>query len=426
MHDGAAFLIDHVFPPVPVRMWVISFPPPLRYLLAYDADIFAEVLRIFLDEVFSYLKQTAKRELGLDELSDTHAHSGAVSFVQRFGDGLRSNCHVHSLVLDGVYVQTDRHEPPVFRALPPPTNVDIRAIGTNVWIRTTRLLQQRGRYFDADPSEADVLAQEHPLLAAAYAASIRNMIATGPRAGQGVLHLGASDAEGANIDAERATRNGEPTHGYSVHAGVRVPAWDRRQLERLCRYASRGPIATGRLSLTSDGHVVVRLRRPWRDGTTHLKLTAHELIEKLCALVAPPRFNLVRFHGLLAPNHRLRSLVVPRSDDGELTMPNKQLPLLGRRRRKRQRDGRLRQEPRPRMPWPQLMQRTWGVDVLACARCGGRMKLVAFATEPRAIQRLLAGLGEPYEVPDTRLARGPPTGQLELFGADDDARVAAA
>ena len=36
-----------------------------------------------------------------------------------------------------------------------------------------------------------------------------------------------------------------------------------------------------------------------------------ELIEKLAALVPPPRLNLVRYHGILAPNARARCLVVP-------------------------------------------------------------------------------------------------------------------
>jgi hypothetical protein len=49
----------------------------------------------------------------------------------------------------------------------------------------------------------------------------------------------------------------------------------------------------------------------WSDGTTHLLLSPLELIEKLAALVPPPRLNLVRYHGLLAPNARQRQQIVP-------------------------------------------------------------------------------------------------------------------
>ncbi len=129
-------------------------------------------------------------------------------------------------------------------------------------MRTTHLLRKRGKYFDADPTEADTLAQEHPLLAAAYTASIRNMIATGPRAGQPVLALGQlAHAEGLTDDSGKISFDGErPLHGYSVHEEgrdpiVRVPAWDRSRLERLARYAARGPIANERLSLTGDDQI---------------------------------------------------------------------------------------------------------------------------------------------------------------------------
>ena len=211
-------------------MWVISFPPPLRYLLAYDAEICSAVISIFLSEVFAWLRRTAKKELGLKRLSD--AHPGSVSFVQRFGDGLRLSVHVHTLAMDGIYVQHDPSQPPAFHALPAPTKLDIQAVGTNVWMQTTRLGQDRGQYLDADPAEADKLAQEQPLLAAAYAASVKNAIAFGPRAGQGVLRLGWA----TNDDSEPgpAEVNG-PLHGFNVHAGVRVPASDRKRLERLCR-----------------------------------------------------------------------------------------------------------------------------------------------------------------------------------------------
>ena len=45
------------------------------------------------------------------------------------------------------------------------------------------------------------------------------------------------------------------------------------------------------------------------DGTTQLLLSPLELIEKLATLVPPPRLNLLRHHGLLAPNARHRSQV---------------------------------------------------------------------------------------------------------------------
>ncbi len=59
------------------------------------------------------------------------------------------------------------------------------------------------------------------------------------------------------------------------------------------------------------GRVVLKLKTPWRDGTTHLVMSPLEFMQRLAALVPRPRLHLIRFHGVLAPNAKLRSQVVP-------------------------------------------------------------------------------------------------------------------
>ena len=59
-------------------------------------------------------------------------------------------------------------------------------------------------------------------------------------------------------------------------------------------------------------------------------------------------------------------------------------------------------------PWAELLKRTFGVDVLACPKCEGRLKLVALVTEPTSVSRYLRSLGEPTEAPARSVARGPP------------------
>ena len=46
-------------------------------------------------------------------------------------------------------------------------------------------------------------------------------------------------------------------------------------------------------------------------GTTHLVMSPLELMQRLAALVPRPRLHLIRFHGVLVPNAKLRALVVP-------------------------------------------------------------------------------------------------------------------
>ena len=67
-----------------------------------------------------------------------------------------------------------------------------------------------------------------------------------------------------------------------------------------------------RLSRTRAGAVVLQLKTPYRDGTTHLVMTPLEFLQRLAALVPRPRLHLIRFHGVLAPNAALQSQIVPR------------------------------------------------------------------------------------------------------------------
>ncbi len=46
MAETAALLSDEVFPAVPIRQWVISFPFPLRYLFAAHPQAMGKVLGI--------------------------------------------------------------------------------------------------------------------------------------------------------------------------------------------------------------------------------------------------------------------------------------------------------------------------------------------------------------------------------------------
>ena len=84
MADTAAHLVDRVFPIVPVRQWVLSFPHDLRYRLAYDAGLVTGVLAIFTKMIFASLVERA-REFG----TVGKARSGAVCFIQRFDSALR-------------------------------------------------------------------------------------------------------------------------------------------------------------------------------------------------------------------------------------------------------------------------------------------------------------------------------------------------
>jgi hypothetical protein len=90
------------------------------------------------------------------------------------------------------------------------------------------------------------------------------------------------------------------------HAYMRQCIVARISTERLCRYITRPEIANERLKRNPAGQVVVKLKSPYRDGTTHIVMSPLELMQLLAALVPRPRLHLIRFHGVLAPYANLR------------------------------------------------------------------------------------------------------------------------
>ena len=72
----------------------------------------------------------------------------------------------------------------------------------------------------------------------------------------------------------------------------------------------RPAFADDQLRRDGGSRVGFELKTPWRDGTTHLEMTPVDFLERLAALVPRPRLHLIRFHGILARNAKLRSVVV--------------------------------------------------------------------------------------------------------------------
>jgi hypothetical protein len=76
MVEVAAHMVDNVFPRLPVRQWVLSFPKRLRYFLQRDAELTGRVLQVFLRAVEAKLRAASP-----DTPAD--ARFGGVTFVQR-------------------------------------------------------------------------------------------------------------------------------------------------------------------------------------------------------------------------------------------------------------------------------------------------------------------------------------------------------
>jgi hypothetical protein len=80
--------------------------------------------------------------------------------------------------------------------------------------------------------------------------------------------------------------------GYSLHADLAVGHKETKKLERLLRYRLRPPFAQKRLSLTSDGKVRLKLRKPYTTGQTEIVLPPKDSLRRLIATIPPSGMNM--------------------------------------------------------------------------------------------------------------------------------------
>ena len=410
MSDVAAHLVDEVLPEVPIRQWVCSLPWSLRYPLAYNRRLCADVLAAFVGALTRSLRWRAKRQLGLRSIED--ALVGAGTFIQRSDSSLRLNVHFHTLALDGVYVRDPRGAL-VFHALPAPSGEEVAGVAAWTHAALLRVLERHGRSLDGADEPTDALVHEQPGLASCYAASAGDMQLLGAAPGQKTAKL-VRPVRPVRLVPSPDEALAE-VGGVNIHAKVVVDGRDRKHLERLCRYVARPPLSQDRLELHGDGRVRLGFKPAWRDGTHAVLLDPLDFIGRLCALVPPPRFHMLRYHGVLAAHSSPRAEVVL---GRESPSPPAQLPLFVPA------DVAPLAPPEPpsRHPWAWLLRRVFAVDVTTCPvdGCAGRMRLVELATKPRDIARVLATDGplRARDPPRRRDHQGPPPrGQLLLsFG----------
>ena len=406
MNDTAAHLVDRVIPRVPVRQWVLSLPFRLRYLCARDASLVRAVLRIFVQSVNRCLRRLCRRA-GIRT-----AQCGSVTAVQRFASSLGLNVHLHVLFLDGVFRRVAPDSAPVFEAVPKLADTDVARVAAQVQKRVSALLEKRGL---AAADAADGAPEEDDLFARLCAASVQGRIATGPKAGWRVSKIAGAPVL---LSPKPATLCAQ-VDGFNVHATARIHENDRKALERLCRYMLRPPLARERLTQIENGQLRYELKRPWSDGTTHLLFTPDELIERLCALVPPPKSHLVLYHGVLASHASWRKEILPEPQTPwlppwEQPQDVPSVPLTPPRATSSQ-DASPAHRAR-RLSWAALLKRIFSLEMLKCSRCGGRRKVISFVTDPGALARICSSLGVSPEAPPLRPARPPPQVELDFFG----------
>jgi hypothetical protein len=371
MAQTAAHLVELVMPWVPTRQWAVCVPMPLRYWMSSSRDLTTQVHSIVRTTIVQfYVNQAVKRGV-----KRQNVQLGSVSFIQRFGSSINLNLHFHVVFLEGVYLdRTEAGLKPRFLKVEPPCDADIAKVLQKISHQVIRKLHQLG-YLEAGmdvpvATGYDPLLDTEPEFAGTMAASVTRRIACGERAGKKVRRIGS----GSGSEGERPACKGPrcaSVNGFSLHANTQIPAHRRDPLERLIRYTGRGPVSLERLAEDAHGDLVYLFTRPWSDGTTRVKLSPLELLEKLAALVPLPRTHLVRYGGCLAPHSTLRAAIIP--------TPRQQGMA-----------GNDTKTGTPYWNWAQLLGCVFALDMATCPLCRrGALRIIAAIAQESVMTRIL-------------------------------------
>ena len=275
-----------------------------------------------MGEVLSLVNRTLStfliKKAGLTRKSG--ARTGSVTFIQRFGGSLNLNIHFHMMFPDGVYsFENGRSK---FHFTTPPSNRELDKLLTSLVQRVVRFLKRRG-LIQRDEDQAFVSTNSAPsAMDQVQSSSITYRIALGKNKGQKALTL-----KTLSETNHRETKPFLSQHsGFSLHAGVSTKAHQREKLERICRYISRPSLSEQRLSMNSQGKVIYQLKTPYENGTTRIVLDPLDFLSRLASLVPRPRTNLIRFHGVFAPNFKHRCLITPKVQRNRQQSPETPLP----------------------------------------------------------------------------------------------------
>ena len=352
MVETAAHLVDHVLPPLPVRQWVLSVPKRIRPFLHHNPAIAGAVLHIFLRAIRTTLRKASPG-------ATPEARIGAISFLHRFGSSLNAHFHFHVCVIDGVFCEDP--------------------LGSVQFHEATHL------------TASDWGELQHTVRHRVLRSFCR----------RGLLERHATDD----------MLTWQASGGFSIDASVHIAARDRAGLERLLRYCARPPFALERLEASGYGapggeRIVYRLPHPAPDGATALSLTPLEFLERLALLIHPPRIHRHRYHGVLAPNAKLRYQVIGLGRE-QRTAEESPAGQLDTQSVGSSSDGATPGR-RTSSRWAALIARIYEVLPLVCPSCGGSMSIIAFVTDPVPVRSILTYLDLPSRPPLLTPARAPP------------------
>ena len=119
-----------------------------------------------------------------------------------------------------------------------------------------------------------------------------------------------------------------------------------------------------------------------------------DFISKLAALIPTPRINLIRFHGVFAPNSQYRAAIIIQKD------------------KKSKEETQTESKKRKAMTWAARLKRAFNIDIKTCEICGGAVKVIACIDDPIIINKILNHLQIRQNNQTIPMSRSPPSCSL--------------
>ncbi len=179
--------------------------------------------------------------------------------------------------------------------------------------------------------------------------------------------------------------------GFSVDNSITVYPSDEQGLERLARYMIRSPVNLQRLNYLPQTQQVLYQANKGHDQQDSEILDSMEFLARVLMHVPVLNKPYIRYYGIYSNRSHLK----PRKDStpAEATQ-NEDPPRVS--------NSNLRRR------WANLIRRVYQDDPLTCLKCGAKMRVLSFITQPRVINKILEHLKN-----RATQKRGPPTPKLQ-------------
>lgn len=335
--DRGEFLRQRVIGDTPMRLWTVTLPHPARTFLGGEPALTTAVLGAVLRRITRFIRMSIKHAHDLETVSIVQA--GAITVIQRVGTDLDGNLHFHILFTNGAFVERD--ERLTFLELPQPTDEDIAEIAWDI-AKSVRKELWRANLWEDSSSESERIIS-------------------------GLFVGRDGEAKPFRFTGVAANDASRPKGVGAVNVDVRPPigGGDHENLARILAYMLAPAVRDKQLTVQADS-VLLELKRERSDGTTHRRYAFDQVFDRLAFMVPPRYANLIRFHGVYAPNAALRADVVPEGQE-----PSGSAPQAC--------EDEVVQD--DHLAWAELRTHSFAEDMMRCPRCGGRLKLVALVSD---------------------------------------------